>query len=520
MSIARYEEARRALSDLLIKEDKYWRQRAKIFWLKDGDMNTKFFHRMASARRRRNRIEKLQNSDGVWVDSQSGLNVVVLDYFGSLFQANTEVSDIESILQCVQPCIKNEDNAYLVSNFSRAEFKIVVSQMHPDKSPVPDGFNPVFYQKFWSIVGEEIFSACTTWLKEGRFPQHLNDTCVTLIPKCDTPTSMKDLRPISLCNVVYKILSKVLCNRMKSVMPDLVDKSQSAFVAGRSIQDNILIAFELIHSMKKKVRGKIGDMALKIDISKAYDRVNWTYLELILKKLGFYDTWRRWVMMCVTTVRYSFKVNDEIVGPIQPGRGLRQGDPLSPYLFILCAEGLSALMRRANRQGRLHGGKVCRNSPMISHLLFADDCLFFCRANVHEANALKEVLHIYGKMSGQAINFSKSGTFFSKNVEDGVKTEIADILGVHQSLNTGRYLGLPSLIGRGKREVFAYIRERLWSRLHLWKNKKISKAGKEILIKAAAQAIPTYCMSVFLLPSTLIDELHTMLNKFWWSNDS
>lgn len=129
--------------------------------------------------------------------------------------------------------------------------------------------------------------------------------------------------------------------------------------------------------MKTKRFGRKGDVALKIDISKAYDRIDWNYLRSILSKLGFSEEWVKWIMQCVTSVSYSFLVNEDIVGPIFPGRGLRQGDPLSPYLFILCAEGLSAAIRKKNREGRLHGSRVSRLAPAVSHLLFADDCLLF-----------------------------------------------------------------------------------------------------------------------------------------------
>lgn len=136
---------------------------------------------------------------------------------------------------------------------------------------------------------DDIFHACVSWLSNISFLDGLNSTNITLIPKVDNPSTMKDLRPIALalCNVIYKILSKVLCNRLKSILPDLIDKTQSAFVKGRNIQDNVIIAFEALHSMKRKTRGNFGEMALKIDISKAYDRVDWTYLEAVLQKLGF-----------------------------------------------------------------------------------------------------------------------------------------------------------------------------------------------------------------------------------------
>lgn len=225
--------------------------------------------------------------------------------------------------------------------------------------PRTDGFNPAFFQKHWDLVGGDVFHACVSWLRAGIFPEGLNHTIVTLIPKCDNPQSVKELRPISLCNVLFKILSKVLSNRLKRILPGLVDKAQSAFVSGRAIQDNVIIAFEAIHAMKNRRKGGKGDMALKIDISKAYDRVDWSYLEKILRKFGFVDQWIRWMMMFVKTVTYSIRVNEDFIGPIFPQRGLRQGDPLSPYLFILCVEGLSSPFNHACSNDQLHGNKIC-----------------------------------------------------------------------------------------------------------------------------------------------------------------
>lgn len=185
--------------------------------------------------------------------------------------------------------------------------------MHGDKAPGPDGFNPAFYHKCWSIIGTEVFEASLGWLQHGTFPVGLNNMNVVLVPKCEVPQSMKDLRPISLCNVIYKILSKVLCNRLKSILPNLVDRAQSAFISGRTIQDNILIAFETIHMMKGKRFGKRGDAAIKIDISKAHDWVDWGYLRRILTRLGFLERWIEWMMLCVSSVTYSFLVNEDTV---------------------------------------------------------------------------------------------------------------------------------------------------------------------------------------------------------------
>ncbi|CAN0914973.1 Transposon TX1 uncharacterized 149 kDa protein [Linum grandiflorum] len=226
--------------------------------------------------------------------------------------------------------------------------------MNPDKAPGLDGFNPGFYQKFWHVVGRQVLESCREWLRQGELPLFVQDTTIVLLPKGERPQSMKDWRPISLCNVLYRLVAKVLANRLRRIMPNLVAEEQSAFVTGRSIVDNILIAFETLHGMKLRRRAKHGEVAIKIDISKAYDRVDWRYLEEILKQIGFADRWVKLMMMCVKSVKYQVAVNDGMVGPFTPERGLRQGCPLSPFLFVLCTKGLSGLMRREKEEGRIH----------------------------------------------------------------------------------------------------------------------------------------------------------------------
>ncbi|MCI04126.1 RNA-directed DNA polymerase (Reverse transcriptase), partial [Trifolium medium] len=271
--------------------------------------------------------------------------------------------------------------------------------MHPDKAPGPDGFNPAFFQHFWEVCGEDLWRAASIWLERGYFPTSLNETNICLIPKCENPTSMKDMRPISLCNVLYKVVSKLLANRLKTCLDKSVSPEQLAFVEGRSILDNALVAIEVIHAMKRKTRGSKGDLALKIDISKAYDRVDWGFLRGMLERLGFGEKWVRWMMMCVSSVNYSVLMNYDKAGPIYPGRGLRQGDPLSPYLFIIVAEGLTTLINQAIGRGDMHGVKICRGAPMVSHLLFANDCFLFCRASISEATQLLSILRIYEEAS-------------------------------------------------------------------------------------------------------------------------
>jgi hypothetical protein len=205
-----------------------------------------------------------------------------------------------------------------LASLTKVEIHEALLQMHPDKAPGPDGFNPAFYQHFWNVCGDDIFEATKEWLERGYFPSSLNDTNICLIPKCDQPKSMKELRPISLCNVLYKMVSKVLANRLKVCLGKCVGEEQSAFVEGRSILDNALIAIEVVHALKRKSKGVRGDLALKIDISKAYDRVDWGFMRGMLEKLGFAEKWIHWMMLCVSSINYSVLVNFEKVDSIVP----------------------------------------------------------------------------------------------------------------------------------------------------------------------------------------------------------
>ncbi|XP_058770133.1 uncharacterized protein LOC131643821 [Vicia villosa] len=514
ISTSRFFEAQSELNKLLLQEEDYWKQRAKLHWLTEGDRNTRFFHQTATARNKFKHIDMLREEDGMEIRDHEGLCAAAKKYFEELFTASH--SNHEPVLSLVQPVVTNEDNSRLLKPISKEELHMALCDMHPNKSPGPDGFNPAFYQNFWEICGDDIWRAASDWLTRGYFPSSITDTNICLIPKGNTPQSMKDYRPISLCNVVYKIVSKTLATRMKFLLDKCVAEEQSAFVEGRSILDNAMVAMEVIHALKRRTKGSKAGLALKIDISKAYDRVDWSFLRGMLVRMGFANEWIHWIMMCVTSVHYTVLVNSDSVGPIEPGRGLRQGDPLSPYLFILITEGLSKLIKHATASGNIHGIQICRGAPPVSHLLFADDCFLFCRANLSEVEEIMKVINIYGMASGQEINLSKSEVFFSNNLSRPAQEDLASIMGVRHVLGTGKYLGLPSLIGRSKKATFSYIKDRIWNRINSWKGRSFSRAGKEVMIKSVLQAIPSYVMSIFILPDTFIKEIEIMLNFFWW----
>ncbi|KAL0399727.1 UNVERIFIED_CONTAM: putative mitochondrial protein [Sesamum radiatum] len=261
--------------------------------------------------------------------------------------------------------------------------------------------------------------------------------------------------------------------------------------------------------MNSKSKGGPGWMALKLDVSKAYDKVEWSFLEQVMVKLGFPPPFIRLVMLCVSSVSFSFMLGGKQFGSVIPRRGLRQGDPLSPYLFLLCTESFSSLLQLAEQEGRLKGVSVCRGAPSISHLLFADDTLIFCRASPENTRAVLDVLEVYRRASGQEINFSKSSVAFSKNTGEEICARIVTALSVRRENKMELYLGLPSKVARTKKALFSTIRDNIWKRMSGWNAKLLSQAGREVLIKSVLQAIPTYAMSCFRLSITL-------LPKQWW----
>ncbi|XP_052479670.1 uncharacterized protein LOC128034843 [Gossypium raimondii] len=264
-----------------------------------------------------------------------------------------------------------------------------------------------------------------------------------------------------------------------TVLDLCIEDTQGAFVPGRQITDNILVAYEVLHSFKKRRGTSKKSFALKLDMSKAYDRVEWSFLEKMMHSMGFCENWTLPVMRCITNVVYTVVVNRKNGEEFRPQRGLRRGDPLSPYLFLTCAEGFSRLIALAKREGSLVGTKVGRGNVSVSHLFFADDSILFGEASAEGANRMKSVIQEYEKVSGQLVNFEKSLIYYSGNVDSLTKDQVGRILGVRNSNNPEKYLRLPTMVGRRKKHAFVELKEKCMKLLGNWKMKFLSARGKE-----------------------------------------
>jgi hypothetical protein len=241
-----------AINSLLLNEELHWRQRSRMTWLKAGDSNTKFFHSQVQQRKRTNAIVGLLNNDDIWCTDETQIEGIAVNYFEELFRS-TQPANPNDTLSAVESVVTMDANQNLLCPFLTEEVRAALFQMHPSKAPGPDGMSSFFYQKYWHIVGNSVSHVVLSVLNSGNILRKINLTHISLIPKKKNPERISDFRPISLCNVVYKIISKVLANRLKLVLPCIILDSQSAFVPGHLITDNVSVAFELIHKLKGSV---------------------------------------------------------------------------------------------------------------------------------------------------------------------------------------------------------------------------------------------------------------------------
>ncbi|GAU10511.1 hypothetical protein TSUD_420810, partial [Trifolium subterraneum] len=359
-------------------------QKSRVNWLREGDANTKYFHGIMSSRRRHNSIVSL-SADGNTIDSVADVRKVVFDHFSNHFRKVSRGSvDIGGLNF---KTISELDREGLIKPFLLDEIKAAVWDCDSYKSPGPDGINIGFFKDFWEILKIDLLNFFSEFHRQGILSKGLNSTFITLIPKVESPQRVADFRPIALVSSIYKILSKVLANRLRQVVGSIVSQSQSAFIKGRQILDGILIANEIVDEAKRENKELI---MFKVDFEKAYDSVDWDYLNDVMTNMNFPTKWRGWIMECITSASASVLVNGSPTDEFRFERGLRQGDPLSPFLFLLAAEGFHLIMDSMVSMRLFTPYSIGSHNPVnISHLQFADDTLLIGTKSWSNIRALK-----------------------------------------------------------------------------------------------------------------------------------
>lgn len=485
-------------------------QQSRNKWLREGDANSKFFHSVTSSRRRHNTLCSIL-VEGVRIEGVEPIRQAVFTHFESHFKSQNEARPSVANLQFRQ--ISLVEGGGLIKPFSVEEVKAAVWDCDSFKSPGPDGVNFGFIKEFWVELKDDIMRFITEFHRNGKLVKGINTTFIVLIPKVDNPQRLNEFRPISLVGSMYKILAKLLANRLRGVLGSVISETQSAFIQNRQILDGILIANEVVNEATKL---KKDLMLFKVDFEKAYDSVDWGYLDAVMDRMSFPGLWRKWIRECVGSATASVLVNGSPTDEFPLQRGLRQGDPLSPFLFLIAAEGLHILMKSMVDNRHFTGYSVGTPTPVgVSHLQFADDTLLLGHKSWANVRALRATLIMFELLSGLKVNFNKS-LLVGINISESWLSEAASVLGCKVGKIPFLYLGLP--IGGNPRRLSFWepVVHRIKSRLSGWNSRFLSFGGRLILLKAVLTSLPVYALSFFKAPSGIISSIESLLNKFFW----
>jgi len=353
------------------------------------------------------------------------------------------------------------------------EVKVAVWDCDRFKSPGPDGVNLRFIKEFCLLLKEDIMCFIMEFHRNGKLVRGINTTFIALIPKVKNPQKLNDFRPISLVGSMYKILAKVLANRLRMVVGKVISETQTTFVKDRHILDGVLIANEVVDEACKL---KKDLLLFKVDFEKTHDSVDWNYLDTVMGKMAFPILWQKWIKECVSNA--SILVNGSPTDEFPLGRGLRQGDPLSPFLFLLAVEGLNIMMSAMVNQNLFEGYKVgSNNSMVVFDLQFADDTLLLGVQSWANVRALRAVLVLFEEMSGLKVNFHKI-LLVGVNISNSWLVKAASILNCRVGHVSFLYLGL-SIGGNPRRLAFwDLVLRTIKSRLSGWKSRFLSFSGR------------------------------------------
>ncbi|KAL0396179.1 UNVERIFIED_CONTAM: putative mitochondrial protein [Sesamum calycinum] len=417
-------DLRKKATFLAEAERHFYYQKAKIHFLKQGDRNTKFFHDMVKWNAARNSILAITKADGSIITSVLDIAQEFVDFYTSL----------------LVPGIRHDR---LMMGFfiggSRSPWslpRIFVGQSHRQR-------------------------AVMDFFRSGRMLRQLNHTIIALVPKSEHSSSIADYRPISCGNVIYKVITKIIADRLSPALEQLIDRSQAAFIGGRNITDNIFLAQEMVLQYSRK---RISPRCtINVDLRKAFDLVSWTFLSRVLHGYGFPPLFISWIMECVSTTSFSVALNDSLHGLFPGKKGLRQGDPMSPALFLLCMEYFSRLIKRNTSNSDSNFHLKCEKLK-ITHLLFADDLMLFSRGDLPSIHILMECLQEFRDVSGLAINTTKSNIFAA-----GIQDDILD--GILAMTEFARVFPLPMAVIEKIHRL---------CRAFLWNSKRAPVAWEEI----------------------------------------
>ncbi|KAL2237562.1 UNVERIFIED_CONTAM: hypothetical protein Sindi_0947900 [Sesamum indicum] len=503
-----------ALVHALTLESEYWKQKSNCKWLEAGERNTKYFHSLVKKKRLKSKIHRImEENQEVTIPDQ--IIESATTYFKNLLSYNP-VRNNAPEFSFQFPQVSEECTRIIGSLPTDEEIRDTVFSIDKDSVAGLDGFSSAFYQACWDFIAIDIFEAVKDFFHRTQMPRSFTATTIVLVPKVESPQTWNDFRPISLCNVTNKILSKLIYNKLHNTLPDLIFPSQSGFVPGRLIGDNILMAQEMIHQLD--LRYNKGNLVIKLDMSKAYDRVNWNFLLTVLQKMGFPHRFLTLIKHAIQNCWFTVLVNGETTGFFKSFQGLRQGDPLSPALFILAAEALSrGLDLLFNENLGMFYRTNCE--VKISHLSYADDVILFTNCEEESLTKLMQFLRNFEESSGQKINHAKSA-FIPEKKANLMAHRIKHITGFSRKALPITYLGAPLYKGNKKKILYENLIDKVRNKIAGWEHCHLSYGGRLQLIKTVLSSMPIYLLQVLNPPVGTIQKLEQLFAKYFWGSTS
>lgn len=394
------------LLNIIEHSEQLWRQRSEAIWIRSDDQNINFFHNFTNFRRNRKFDWEIMDDEGNLHSRQKNKKVEVVKHFKNFFKEQGDPSTIDqvSVAAKFSRLITEVEAEVLYALIQMVELRDILSKFKVEKSPGSDGWTVEFFLHFFDLFEGDLLNMIEESRLKGNISGGLNSTFIALVPKVNKPLTFGDYGPISLYNLCYKIISKIIANRTKPILSRSLSEEQLGSFQGRQIQDAIGIVHECLHNIKKN---KLKSLVLKLDLQKAYDFINWNLLRMILLQIGLGLKVTSWIMSCVVSTSFAVLINGEATDLFKRARGLRQGCPLSPLLFILVMEGVRLLLKESQREGKLAGINVSRTIKIL-HILFVDDVIIMTNATLQEWWEIDKILKSFCLASGLQINATKS----------------------------------------------------------------------------------------------------------------
>lgn len=485
------------------------KQKSRAKWALEGDENSAFFHGLINKHKRTQRINGIKEN-GFWITDLVDIKTRVVKHFADRFAEpmKSRPKFINSNFKKLPPCAIES----LEDPFSFDEIKSAIWACGSDRAPGPDGFSFAFLKKHWEVIGCDFYLAVKHFEATGLIDEGCNSSFITLVPKVQDPITLNDFRPISLIGRLYKTISKVLAERLKRVIHHVVSKEQTAFIKDRNILDGPLILNEVI-SWLKKCRKKA--FIFKVDFEKAFDCISWDFLESIMQQMNFGDKWRAWIRGCLASAKISVIINGATTKEFRMERGVRQGDPLSLFLFIIAAEGLHVALESAKEKGVYSGVQLPHCGPTISHLQYADDVIFLGSWSLENIKNLIRILRWFKLASGLKVNMSKSKIYGL-----GVQSCELDLVVRSFCCSIGSfpitYLGLPVGVSMVRETHWKPIIEKFQAKLSRWKASTLSFGGRLTLCNSVLNSLGSFYFSLYKAPAKVLKSLERIRMKFFW----